>query len=265
MAHRNRRRKLFIEPKVQGPLLFRVAAYWMAMLWAATVLLIGAPFAIGVALSQRPPEFLEIASRVSSQLWPAFFVATMMLPIVLLDILRQSHRMVGPTLRIRRALQDLADGKTIDPIYFRKGDYWAESGEAINRIQENLLAAASPATAPPRFASSSVVAPPSFAGTASKEDATMTLVLPISRRQEAAADDSALDDLEFDDSLAFDRETIVLSELRSLHLENLTGQVADASTASDRLDVGNLLEDAGSSESGCRETLDFTTVSRRDD
>lgn len=265
MPRRNRRHRLFIEPKVQGPLMFRVAAYWMAMLWAAAVLLIGAPFAIGVALSQRPPEFMEIASRVSSQLWPAFFVAAMMLPIVMMDILRQSHRMVGPTLRIRRALQDLADGKTIDPIYFRKGDYWAESGEAINRIQENLLAAASPATAPPRFGSSSSVASPDFAGSAPKEDPTMTLVLPISRRQEAASFDSSLEDSALDEPLAFDRETIVLSELRSLQLEGSDDPFGVEPAPSDRLDVGNLLEGSDSSESDCRETLDFTTVARRDD
>jgi hypothetical protein len=263
MARRNRRHQLFIEPKVQGPLMFRVAAYWMAMLWAAAVLLIGAPFAIGVALSQRPPEFLEIASRVSSQLWPAFFVAAMMLPIVMMDILRQSHRMVGPTLRIRRALQDLADGKTIDPIYFRKDDYWAESGEAINRIQENLLAAASPATAPPKFDSSAFVAPPSF-GAAAKDDPKMTLVLPFSRRQPGATD-SSLEDSVLDEPLAFDRETIVLSELRSLQLEGSGDPFAEEPEPSDRLDVGNLLEEADSSESACRETADFTTVCRRDD
>jgi hypothetical protein len=265
MARRNRRRKLFIEPKVQGPLMFRVAAYWIAMLWAAAVLLIGAPFAIGVALSQRPPEFLEIASRVSSQLWPAFFVAAMMLPIVMMDILRQSHRMVGPTLRIRRALQDLADGKTIDPIYFRKGDYWAESGEAINRIQENLLAAASPGTAPPKFDSSAFAAPPRFAGPAPKDDPKMTLVLPFSRRQDSAASDSSLEDSALDEPLAFDRETIVLSELRSLQLQGSSDSFVEESTPTDRLDVGNLLEETDSSESACRETMDFTTVSRGDD
>lgn len=263
MARRNRRRKLFIEPKVQGPLMLRVAAYWIAMLWAAAVLLIGAPFAIGVAMSQRPPELLEIASRVSSQLWPAFFVGAMMLPIVMMDILRQSHRVVGPTLRIRRALQDLADGKTIDPIYFRKGDYWAESGEAINRIQENLLAAASPATAPPRFGSSGLVAPPSFGEP--KNDQAMTLVLPIPRRQESAFDDSSLAHSVLDESLAFDRETIVLSEIRSLQLEQSNDLRSEETAPSDRLDVGNLFEESGSTDSGCRETLDFAAASRRDD
>lgn len=261
MARRNRRRKLFIEPKVQGPLMFRVAAYWMAMLWAAAVMLIGAPYAVGVAMSQRPPEFLEIASRVSSQLWPAFFVGLMMLPIVLMDILRQSHRMVGPTLRIRRALQDLADGKTIDPIYFRKGDYWAESGEAINRIQENLLAATSPCTAPPKFDSSALVAPSESAG-ATKEDPTMTLVLPVSRRQEASADEESA----LDEPLDFDRETIVLSEVRSLQRESQTVVLGELPAPNeDRLDVGDLLETAVSSDGACRETLDFTTVCRRED
>ncbi|HEV7279664.1 MAG TPA: hypothetical protein VGN57_05575 [Pirellulaceae bacterium] len=261
MARRNRRHKLFIEPKVQGPLMFRVAAYWMAMLWAAAVMLIGAPYAVGVALSQQPPEFLEIASRVCSQLWPAFFVAAMMLPIVLMDILRQSHRMVGPTLRIRRALQDLADGKTIDPIYFRKGDYWAISGEAINRIQENLLAATSPAMAPPKFDSSPLTAPPNFAGATPKQDPKMTLVLPISRRQESEPDEESA----LDEPLAFDRETIVLSELRSLQRESQTVVLGEGSAPEDRLDVGNLLEKADSSDGVCRETLDFTTLCRRED
>lgn len=290
---RNRRRKLFIEPKIQGALLFRVASYWIAMIWAAAVLLVGAPYAIGVALSQHPPEFLDVLSRVFAQMWPALFVATMMLPLVLLDVLRQSHKIVGPTLRIRRALTELADGKTIDPIYLRKGDYWAEPAEAINRIQENLLAAAVPCPIRRQgIDSASLGADTSrLSADGSRPNVSATLVLPAPRRAQNAPDDFALDELNPEGE---DRETIVLTELRSLRLEQssarleqsspqleqgssqpekVSSSLGETTVFSDRLDVGDLTvgdladeaEEVASTVPFGRETTEFRADDRDDD
>jgi hypothetical protein len=76
--------------------------------------------------------------------WPAFFASALMLPLLMLDIIRVSHRFAGPMIRIRKALRDVAEGKTVEPIRFRFGDFWCDVAEDFNRatarIRESQMA-----------------------------------------------------------------------------------------------------------------------------
>jgi len=49
-----------------------------------------------------------------------------------------SNRFVGPLQRIRRALRDLAAGKDIPFIAFRKGDFWCDLADDVNRLNDRM-------------------------------------------------------------------------------------------------------------------------------
>ena len=61
------------------------------------------------------------------------------LPIMLLDILRLSHRWVGPLFRLRASLHQLSLGEPIQPIRFRDGDYWQDLARDVNVVTEELM------------------------------------------------------------------------------------------------------------------------------
>ena len=59
-------------------------------------------------------------------------------PLVVIDVVRQSHRWVGPVFHLRRALEALAKGVQVSAIQFRDGDYWQDMANDINVIAERL-------------------------------------------------------------------------------------------------------------------------------
>jgi hypothetical protein len=60
------------------------------------------------------------------------------LPFLLLDVLRLSHRFAGPMYRLKNALRDVADGKSVPPIQFREGDFWCEMADQFNRVSARV-------------------------------------------------------------------------------------------------------------------------------
>jgi hypothetical protein len=74
------------------------------------------------------------------------FASGLMLPILILDVIRVSHRFVGPMHRLRRALEDLADGKNVPSVKFRKDDFWFDLAEDFNRAAARVNNATSSPT-----------------------------------------------------------------------------------------------------------------------
>ena len=54
------------------------------------------------------------------------------------DTIRFSHKLVGPIVRFRKTMQDIADGKTVRPIKLRDGDYTTEMRDDFNKMLEEL-------------------------------------------------------------------------------------------------------------------------------
>jgi signal transduction histidine kinase len=71
---------------------------------------------------------------------PALLASLLVLPVIVWDLLRLSHRFVGPMIRLRNAMRDLADGKQVRPISFREEDFWCEFAEEFNRLAARLEA-----------------------------------------------------------------------------------------------------------------------------
>ena len=123
------RKRLFVDPKVQGALVARVALYWVVCLFAITITLLCWSMFIGPA--RKPWTHLD-------NMWfhygPALIASLLLLPLVLVDILRVSNRFAGPLLQLRRSMRELAAGKPVKPIRFRKGDFWQEFAEEFNAV-----------------------------------------------------------------------------------------------------------------------------------
>ena len=125
MRHKNRKR-LLVEPKVQGALVARALVYW-ACCFISVAILRGILWNVSRALS------IEADGGLISYL-PELLASVFFVPIIVYDILRLSNRFVGPTFRLRRCLRRLADGESVEPIHFRKGDMWQEFAEEFNAV-----------------------------------------------------------------------------------------------------------------------------------
>lgn len=132
---RHSRNRLFIDPQVQGMLMLRCLGYWAAMLMTVTVLLI-----TWRSMSGPAKIFYEHFDELWAQYQMPFLATVFLLPLVLFDIAKLSNRFVGPMIRLRRALREMANGEPIRLIHFRAGDYWSEVADEYNCVAARVQA-----------------------------------------------------------------------------------------------------------------------------
>jgi nitrogen fixation/metabolism regulation signal transduction histidine kinase len=125
--------KLWVDRKVQGGLLVRVVLYWLLMEF-----LMGALAASQVALTSGQAEFAVLLNRVLYAFGPALMSSFILLPLLMFDLLRFSHRFAGPMGRLRREVKKIADGEPTEPIRFRAGDFWYDLANEINRLGDEV-------------------------------------------------------------------------------------------------------------------------------
>ncbi len=127
------RKQIFVDPKVQGTLIFRVIVYWTVCVVTISVMLLCWRMLTGPA--RMPFTHLD-------DMWfhygPALVASFLLLPLVIYDIVRTSNRFTGPLLRLRRSMKALAAGEQVKPIRFRDGDFWQELAEDFNAVTRRL-------------------------------------------------------------------------------------------------------------------------------
>jgi hypothetical protein len=134
VAIRNRkRRQLFVDRHVQGALLLRAAGYWLFCLLTVSLMVL----CWGVLTGPRAPAAVTLG-RLLTTYAPALLASLILLPMVLVDCNRFSNRFVGPLLRFRRTLRQLADGEKVRPIKFREKDYWQDLADTFNDVLERM-------------------------------------------------------------------------------------------------------------------------------
>jgi hypothetical protein len=132
MAHR-KRRKYFVDRDLQSALISKIIRYWIAGLTAVGGLtMLGWLFVWpGIGAFVGP-------DAIMTSVLPVFVVAVvvslLIMPFVVIDLIRFSNRFAGPLIRLRRAMHDLAAGKPVEPLRFRKDDLCADIAVAFNRI-----------------------------------------------------------------------------------------------------------------------------------
>ena len=132
---KSRRKRTFINTRVQGRFLARVAAYWLtyhAVLWHGL-------FVYRYAQVRMSTTDTTPFTPVSSVYWqfcidysPLLICSLLIMPLFMLDFVRLTHRIVGPLARSSSALQSLMEGRRVPHIEFRKGDLLTEFQTRLN-------------------------------------------------------------------------------------------------------------------------------------
>jgi hypothetical protein len=127
------RKKLIADIQVQGALIVRVIIYWMLCLVAIGTLLLLWRMVVKplCPVDQQLRDLMELYQ-------PAAVVSLFLLPIVILDMLRLTHRFAGPLFRMRGVMRDLAQGKPVAAVQFRKGDFWQDFARDFNVVAARL-------------------------------------------------------------------------------------------------------------------------------
>ncbi|MBN1910751.1 MAG: hypothetical protein JW818_13480 [Pirellulales bacterium] len=133
------RKHLFVDPKVQGALVWRVILYWMVCIGTMTMMLLCWRIVTGPARM-----FYTHLDDMWFHYGPALIVSLVMVPLVVVDIIRLSNRFAGPMLRLRRGMRELARGEHVEPIRFRDGDFWQDFAEEFNVLVERVQSSQKP-------------------------------------------------------------------------------------------------------------------------
>jgi hypothetical protein len=113
----------------------RLVGYWLGTVIVCLLL------AMVLGWFADPLASSEQNWQRQSWLAGSLLVATLlMLPIGVLHLIRFTHRFAGPIIRLRNVLNDLADGKPVPELRFRKGDYWHDLADAFNRVRATRAA-----------------------------------------------------------------------------------------------------------------------------
>ena len=130
---KHQRKKHFVDSQVQGAILRQAALYWLCG---------SAVFTIVVFIFRIVPPWLvsgELdAKNVWRQLAPMAISSAVLLPIVMYRAILFSHRFVGPMVRFRSVLRQLARGEFVGPIKLRRHDFWQEVANEINQVSARL-------------------------------------------------------------------------------------------------------------------------------
>ncbi len=128
-----RRKRLFVDKHVQTAVLLRVFVYWFSC-----VLFVSIPLVIGRAFVEPDRLLVEQLVPFCKQYWPIFITATLLLPFLLYDALRVTNRFAGPVFRLRRELERFGEGSDIEPIRFRKRDFWQDLAEQTDQLVQRV-------------------------------------------------------------------------------------------------------------------------------
>ncbi len=144
---REERKKVWIHA-FQTRMLIRIGCYWMIYLVALWNLLF-----VWRLLVEGPGNLLDQYWRFVQDYYPPLVLFILLLPLGAWDAVKLAHRVVGPLVRVRQTLQDLAAEKPVGRLRFREGDYLQELRDDFNAmldvLQRRGAAVLKPADSPP--------------------------------------------------------------------------------------------------------------------
>jgi len=133
MSNQHPRWNIFVDRPIQGALLLRALMYWAVSLLVQQLIVF-----LFVLLTSSAADFSTNGARVFWHIQVSLIASLAILPIMLLDILKLSHRWVGPLFRLRGSLHELSLGQPVPPIRFRDGDFWQDLARDMNVVTAEL-------------------------------------------------------------------------------------------------------------------------------
>jgi hypothetical protein len=134
-----KRRRIYVDRSVQGAFLRRAVFCWLACIASLSLVHV----TVGLLIEPVRLLFPDV-----SGLWfllaPAVVTTLLLLPLIVYDTIQLTHRLVGPVLRLRRGMRELAAGMPTERLRFRDGDFWQEFADEFNalidRVEQTTLA-----------------------------------------------------------------------------------------------------------------------------
>ena len=134
MKSKDKRRKLFIDPPVQGAIVRRIMLHWTVALSIIVVFLM----LMQILLDGVYHSLSHHLATVWRNYGLLIVTIVCLFPVFVYDAVKLSHRFAGPMVSFRRQLKRLAEGEEVAPLAFRKKDFWLPLAEDLNRITERI-------------------------------------------------------------------------------------------------------------------------------
>lgn len=153
------RKKLFVNRHLQGTITLRFVYYWgiyHLSVWHGAFMY----FFLKERLMQltgggQMRSVKELYAHFMHEYTPIIAAAVLLVPIVIYELIRQTHRFAGPLVRFSNAMKDVMAGKPVKQIKLRDGDLLGEFESLFNEFLafhhakvEEAQAQAAPAVPP---------------------------------------------------------------------------------------------------------------------
>jgi hypothetical protein len=128
-----RRKKKFIDSRVQGALARRIILHWLVFLSVALL--------VSFILQVLTDPFRPLTAHLGNVWWthgPFLLVTAFLLPVFVVDTIKVSHRFAGPIFALRRAIREIAQGKPPRKLKFRRKDFWQNLADDYNAMLLHL-------------------------------------------------------------------------------------------------------------------------------
>lgn len=120
----NKRQTVWVD-KFQTKMLIRMAAYCILYQVSLSIFVVAwTVFCQYFTNGIRPLQWADFV--------PCMVGLLLILPMVCWDVIKFTHRLVGPVVRFRRAMRAIAAGDPVGPIQLRNGDYMVELRDDFN-------------------------------------------------------------------------------------------------------------------------------------
>jgi hypothetical protein len=131
----------FVDRRIQGGLISRVALYWVlyhVVLWHVLLVCRYVQLRVTGSGGQSPAAFGDQFWQLGLDYAPILLCGLFTLPVVMIDMLYLSHRIAGPLIQFGSALRDLREGRRVDRVDLRRQDLLAGFQEEFNEYLGSL-------------------------------------------------------------------------------------------------------------------------------
>ena len=124
-----RRLQKYVDREVQTSLIWRLSVHWGLFMFANMIAIL-----VWTRLLETPTEpWAETLQITWQRILPFALISFALAPVFIWDAIKLSNRFTGPIIRVRRALDQIANGQSPKPIQFRTGDFWKSLAQDLNR------------------------------------------------------------------------------------------------------------------------------------
>ena len=131
------RKKTYVNGRIQGRILGRIAAYWVlyhVVLWHGLFVYRFAQYRAAITTGGEVVPFRDLYGQFCADFYPLIICALFILPAFLLDFVRLTHRIAGPLIRFRTAMQDVMAGKRVEEVTLRQRDLLTDFQTEFNEF-----------------------------------------------------------------------------------------------------------------------------------